>query len=326
MQPSNKEYNVVETFSGIGSQATALKNIGVKAKILNTCEWNLHAIVAYALIHDISIEDKKFDGSKEQLVEYLYSLGISNDGKKSVNKSALQCIEEGALNKLYAAITETNNLVDISKVSGSDLDSDIDILTYSFPCQDLSNVGAFHGYKQGIDRGAGNRSGLLWEIERILFERKKEDMYLPHFLLMENVPALNSPRHKGNFKVWKDQLNELGYYNKQYVLNAKDFGLPQNRERLIMLSILTYNDKDIENELDFYFEHHNLEDNLYRETLGISNTKLCDYLKTNYSNEVYKKKHCHVNLITLSLDEKYGTRIPNLQMIAGISKIWSFPL
>ena len=115
MQPSNKEYNVVETFSGIGSQATALKNIGVKAKILNTCEWNLHAIVAYALIHDISIEDKKFDGSKEQLVEYLYSLGISNDGKKSVNKSALQCIEEGALNKLYAAITETNNLVDIAK-------------------------------------------------------------------------------------------------------------------------------------------------------------------------------------------------------------------
>ena len=242
MSKRDKYYNVVELFSGIGSQAEALRNLGINFRILNTCEWNYHAMMAYALIHESEEDETVFEGTKEDLIQCLLDYGVSNDGKNPINYTGLQNLTESTLRKIYSGIIRTRNLVDISKVEGSTLDDNIDIMTYSFPCQDLSHVGAFHGYKQGIDRDAHNRSGMLWEVERILLERKDEDLYLPHFLLMENVPALNSARHKKNFMEWQKQLEELGYYNKQFLLNAKDFGLPQNRERLLMLSILTYNE------------------------------------------------------------------------------------
>ena len=294
---NSKVFNVVELFSGIGSQAEALSGIGVKYNILNTCEWNFHAMIAYSLIHGIKVEEQPFSGTKSDLVDYLIEAGISNDGKSPINRTGLQSINEATLKKIYDGLFSTRNLVDISKVSGENLADDIDILTYSFPCQDLSNVGAFHGYKSGIDRNAHNRSGLLWEVERVLLERKEKDLYLPHFLLMENVPALNNGRHRKNFEEWQAQLNGLGYYNKQYLLNAKDFGLPQNRERLLMLSILTYNDEDIEKILKSYFEEHDLESPAYRDSIGIRKGLLSDFLRTDYSIRKYleEAEECQPN-------------------------------
>lgn len=288
-----KVYRVIELFSGIGSQAEALKNIDIDFEILNTCEWNVHALSAYNIIHNCQCCNTKYDYTdytKKELVKELLNLGISNDGKVAMTEKSLNAYSFEALTKIHEAIITTKNLVDISKVKGTDLPGKIDIMTYSFPCQDLSNVGAFHGYNKGIDRDANNRSGLLWEVERILIERKKEDYFMPKFLLMENVPALNSQRHKKNFNEWKEQLETLGYYNKEYVLNAKDFGLPQNRERLIMLSIHTYKDEDIKYELDRYFEENNLESAEYRKKLGIKEGELKQFLKTDYRKKLYKKE------------------------------------
>lgn len=283
-----KTFNLIELFSGIGSQVEALNNIGAKVNVLNTCEWNMHSIVAYSVIHDMMDVSATENLTKEELVDYLLNAGISNDGKEPVNIKGLQRLNESALNRIYGAIQSTRNLVDISKVDGKNLAGDIDILTYSFPCQDLSNVGAFHGYKKGIDRDAQNRSGLLWEVERILLERKEADMFLPHFLLMENVPALNSQRHRKNFEEWQHQLEKLGYHNKQYVLNAKDFGLPQNRERLLMLSVLTNGDLDATNAVDEYFTNNDINPKEYLKATGKDKTKLKYFLRTNYTKEKYR--------------------------------------
>ncbi len=285
-----KNIKLVELFSGIGSQLKALENIGQNVSVLNTCEWNIHAFMAYAAIHDMKGKHENVHLSKDEIIDRLVELGVSTDGKEPASKTGLQTYNEECLKKIYATVESTRNLVDISKVSGESLSGDIDIMTYSFPCQDLSNVGALHGYNKGIDRNAGSRSGLLWEVERILLERQKKDLYLPHFLLMENVPALNSQRHIKNFEEWQRQLNSLGYYNKQFLLNAKDFGLPQNRERLLMLSVLTNGDPDVEKLVKQFFNNNKLQPNEYLKKQGKGNLKLKDYLKTDYSISKYYKE------------------------------------
>jgi DNA (cytosine-5)-methyltransferase 1 len=134
-------------------------------------------------------------------------------------------------------VQRTKNLTNIEKINGVDIVDGIDLMTYSFPCQDLSNMGAIHGYNNGIDKDKKSRSGLLWQVDRILFEKDKSGGKMPRYLLMENVPSLLSDRHKDNFNLWKQQLNDLGYYNKEYLINSRDLGIPQNRQRLIMLSV-----------------------------------------------------------------------------------------
>ena len=282
-----REFKVVELFSGIGSQVEALRNLDVNVNIMNTCEWNWHTFMAYSIIHNMEGDESNVTLAKEDIVDKLIEIGISNDGKAPVTKKALQSFKEYTLKKIYATVESTKNLVDISRVKGEDLPNEIDLMTYSFPCQDLSNVGAFHGYNKGIDRDADNRSSLLWQVERILYERKEADMYLPHFLLMENVPSLNSARHRNNFEEWQRHLRELGYYNKQYLLNAKDFGLPQNRERLLMLSVFTDNDIDVEKEVIRFFDQVELSAENYAIERGKANSKLKDFLRTDYSKEKY---------------------------------------
>lgn len=105
------------------------------------------------------------------------------------------------------------------------------ILTYSFPCQDLSLA----GNGKGMKKGSGTRSGLLWEVERILDECAGE---LPHVLLMENVPQVIGKKNIEDFQLWRDKLEKLGYSNYVQLLNAKDYGIPQNRERCFMVSVL----------------------------------------------------------------------------------------
>ena len=130
----------------------------------------------------------------------------------------------------YNAIHGTNHRTkDITKTKGSEYGK-IDLLTYSFPCQDISIAGK----QAGFSKGSGTRSGLLWEVERILKEMK----YLPKVLLMENVRNLVSEKHMPDFQEWIKELERLGYSNYWKILNAKDYGIPQNRERVFMVSIL----------------------------------------------------------------------------------------
>ncbi|WP_337902598.1 DNA (cytosine-5-)-methyltransferase [Mesomycoplasma ovipneumoniae] len=106
----------------------------------------------------------------------------------------------------------------------------IDIFTYSFPCQDLST--------QGLQKGLNpsTRSGLLWQIKRIL-ENNLDN--LPKVLLLENVKNLASQKFRAEFNNWINFLKTLGYKSKWKILNSTDFGSSQNRQRVFMVSWLT---------------------------------------------------------------------------------------
>lgn len=233
-----KKIKIVELFSGIGSQAQALKNLGYDVEVAATCEWDIHAFVGYDTIHNgCSLDGSVVDMTRDQLLDELSKYTLSNNGKAPLSNRTLVQYPTEFLKRVLSAIKKTRNLVDISKVSANQIPNCIDLMTYSFPCQDLSNVGAFHGYTKGIDKDCGSRSSLLWQVGRILSEMKADNRRLPRMLLMENVPTLLSNRHKKNFDMWIQDLEELGYKSKYFLLNAKNFGTPQNRSRLLMLSI-----------------------------------------------------------------------------------------
>ena len=186
---------------------------------------------------------------------------------------------------MYAAIDRTKNLVSITDVKGKDLPDDIDLLTYSFPCQDLSVAGYWHGNKGGIDRNANNRSGMLWEVERILLERQELNLELPKMLLMENVSNILATRNIENFNDWQNSLSKMGYYNEVFTLNASNFGIPQKRVRTYMLSVLCKTKKERINVEKFFFEN-----NLERHFFGKKMKKLENFIKLDYSNSIYKKE------------------------------------
>ena len=125
--------------------------------------------------------------------------------------------------------------MDITKVHAEDLEIvDVDnytyIMTYSFPCQDLSIAGK----RKGMSKDDKTRSGLLWEVERIL----KECDNLPQVLLMENVSLVHSEDNVSDFKDWIYFLEKLGYSNYYQDLNSSLYGVPQSRERCFMVSVL----------------------------------------------------------------------------------------
>ena len=249
-----KQYNIVEFFSGIGSQARALENIGIKKNVLATCEWDMHAFIAYDAIHESTENLEQTESlTKEELIEFLSQFTLSHDGKTPMSYKTLCSYDVEILRRMYSAIVRTKNLVDISCVTGDKMPNKIDILTYSFPCQDLSNVGAFHGYNKGIDKDSGSRSSLLWQVGRILFEMKQGAKQLPRYLLMENVPTLLSERHFPNFEMWIEQLNELGYISHYVRVNARHYGIPQNRPRLLMLSVYVGDNIEKEKAIKKYF-------------------------------------------------------------------------
>lgn len=256
-----KIYNIVELFSGIGSQARALKNIGININVQATCEWDLHAFIAYDAIHE-SYESlpEAMSLNKKQLLAILSKYTLSNNGKEPMNYQTLRGYSETVLRRMLSAIKRTRNLVDINRVHGEQMPDNTDILTYSFPCQDLSNVGAFHGYNKGIDIDSGSRSSLLWQVGRILTEMKSLGKVLPRYLVMENVPTLLSPRHKENFEKWINELEEVGYISKYMPVNARNYGLPQNRPRLLMMSVFVGNNETLKKEIKTFFDSWGLDE------------------------------------------------------------------
>lgn len=129
--------------------------------------------------------------------------------------------------------------MDITKVHAEDLNicdtaAFTYLLTYSFPCTDLSVAGK----QAGMSKGSGTRSGLLWEVERILTEIRESNGELPQILFMENVPQVHSKKNIDDFNKWLDFLESLGYTNYLDDLNAKNYGVAQNRNRCFMFSFL----------------------------------------------------------------------------------------
>ncbi|MCE7782321.1 DNA (cytosine-5-)-methyltransferase [Staphylococcus xylosus] len=277
-------FKVIETFSGIGSQSQALKNIGVDYSIEATVEWEIAAIYAYDIIHNGSQDLKNYrHHTKQSIIEALAKYNISNDGKVPITSRGINSMSMSHLKAVLAAIDRSNNLVDITKVAAEDL-PDADLLTYSFPCQDLSISGNWHKNEGGIDRNANNRSTLLWQIERILIDLENSNKPLPKFLLMENVSNILSNKHIKNFNEWCTFLEGLGYINQVYTLDARNFGVPQSRIRTYMISVLA-TDHEVVLELQNYFFCNNLED--YQVEYEDMNS-LKDYLRLDYSNDVYR--------------------------------------
>lgn len=224
-----KRLRVFEAFAGIGAQATALARIGIDYEIVGISDWFTDAIICYDAIHckDEPIPELP---SKEEQIEYLHNFEFSKD---SVHPSKIDKLDTEYLEKLYIANKRTKNMGSITKLKAADM-PECDLLVYSFPCQDLSTGGKGLGMK----KGSGTRSGLLWEIERILSELNEEDR-LPEYLLLENVKTIMSKSNEVDLKEWLSFLEKLGYINDEcMILNALDFAVPQDRERAFIVSHL----------------------------------------------------------------------------------------
>lgn len=158
-------------------------------------------------------------------------LGIPHEvvGISEIDKYAIQSYE--------AIFGKTKNYGDICIVTRLDY---ADLWTYSFPCQDISVA----GNQKGISEGT--RSGLLYQVQRLL-EVAKEEGTLPKYLLLENVKNLVGKKFKSQFDNWLFYLDQLGYDTYWQVLNAKNYGIPQNRERVFAISIR----KDLNQKYEF---------------------------------------------------------------------------
>lgn len=219
---------VFEAFAGYGSQRMALRNLGVPHEVVGISEIVEDAILAYAAIHTDLLSDS--DGwtpqlSDSEMVGYLESVNVPLDYKTFENRARL--LKKDALRLLYRANRLAKNFGDIKRIVPESL-PDFDLFTYSFPCQDISVA----GYQRGLDSDSGTRSSLLWECCKII-ETKR-----PRYLMMENVKNLVGTNHRRNFSEFLRYLEKLGYTNCWNILNARDFGVPQNRERVFCISSL----------------------------------------------------------------------------------------
>lgn len=226
----NKKLRVFEAFAGYGSQRMALRNIGIPFEIVGISEIEGEVIRSYAAIHTDFLEQRKninenVSLDKEDLISYLEELNVPLDYKTFENRASKMKLEQ--LKEMYLANKLINNYGDITKITPEDL-PDFDLFTYSFPCQDISVA----GYQNGLNESSGTRSSLLWECCKII-ETKK-----PKYLMMENVKNLVGCNHKANFLKFLQYLESIGYKNRWAVLNAKDYGVPQHRERVFCISIL----------------------------------------------------------------------------------------
>lgn len=141
-------------------------------------------------------------------------------GWSEIDKYAIQ-----AHNALFPQWA-TRNYGDISKIDWSQV-PDFDLFTYSFPCTDISNA----GQQQGFEEGSGTRSSLLWECRKAIVVKR------PKYLMLENVKALVCKKFLPLLNKWIKDLEDYGYYSTWQVLNAKNYGIPQNRERVFLISI-----------------------------------------------------------------------------------------
>lgn len=173
---------MIELFAGIGSQAKALKRLGVDFEHYRVCEFDKYAIKSYNAVHGTDF------------------------------------------------VTSDITQITANDLSIVDTDKYCYMMTYSFPCQDLSLAGK----QKGMAKGDNTRSGLLWEVERLLNECSE----LPQVLLMENVTQVHGKKNADHFNEWIKFLESKGYSNYWKDLNAKNFGIPQNRNRTFMVSVL----------------------------------------------------------------------------------------
>lgn len=225
---------VFEAFSGIGTQNMALKNINISYEVVATSEIDINAIKAYSYIHHSDKINSRFIfPSLDEIKKFLLKKNIGNLGAEQLELLSFEEISD-----IYKFCILNKNIGDISKIDLNEV-PEHDLFTYSFPCQDLSTFGT----RMGCEENSGTRSSLLWSCKKII-ECKK-----PKYLLLENVKNLIGKTHIKNFEKWLNFLTEQGYKNYFNVLDSCDYGIPQRRKRIFVVSILPTNNEKI----DFIF-------------------------------------------------------------------------
>lgn len=213
---------VLECFSGVGSQSMALKNIGVNFEVVGIMEIDKYGLLAYSAIHNDSLDDLPSE-TDEYMYQYLRSKNVGTNfstGKNELPKRG------NKLREIYVADIKSKNLGDVTLIDVDDIPNH-DLMTYSFPCKNIS----VEGKQDSFEEGSGTQSSLIWECKKIISAKK------PKFLMMENVMNIVSKRHKPQFDIWCKWLEDEGYTNYWKVYNGNDFGVPQSRDRVIMISI-----------------------------------------------------------------------------------------
>lgn len=229
-------------FSGIGCQERGFENSNLfDVEVVNTSEINKEAVLSYAVIH-CGLTQEMVDTyteypSREEMVRQLkeINLGYEPEKNKYYDWDKLARRKTNDIEKYWLACKLSGNLGDISKITEMPY---ADLWTCSFPCTDVSVAGKM----KGLSPDTSTRSSLLWENIRLL-KRAKDDGTLPKYLMFENVKNLVSKKFIDDFNNLLEVLDELSFNSYWRVLNAKDCGIPQNRERVFVISIR----KDIDN-------------------------------------------------------------------------------
>lgn len=279
-----EKITVNELFSGIGAQVSALERLGIPFEIKHTSDIDHNAVLSYASIHcgltEELINTYAEYPTREEMARQLTEINLGYDFQKNKPYNWCRFVNSKSkeLEKYWLANKLSRNLGDISKLEHLDY---ADFWTYSFPCTDISVAGKQEGIKQGQ-----TRSGLLYEVQRLL-ERANKMLALPKYLMLENVKNLVGKKFKPQFDEWVAWLDELGYNTYWKVLNAKDYGVPQNRERVFAISIR----KDIDDgKFEFPQPFDNgvrlkdvLEDNV-DEKYYLTDTMIRGFIKHNESH------------------------------------------
>ncbi|AVP49100.1 DNA (cytosine-5-)-methyltransferase [Williamsoniiplasma luminosum] len=274
---------VFETFAGIGSQHKALQilkeNKYLDYEISATSEWDMWANISYNAIHHHN-KNIASNLSDQEINDFLLKFHHSNDSKELAKPEFVLKQTRQVREMLYSSIINANNLGSILNITGKQLveqtKGGVDLITYSFPCQDLSMAGKNKGMKKGDE----TRSGLLWQIERIINELDKLNK-LPRYLLLENVMNMIQSQHKEQYLEWMNFLNQKGYETKTYNLNAADFGIPQKRKRIFALSVFKGESQKtkIDSEVIVFNDIKDISKNLAIDK------KIEDLLKVDYQNK-----------------------------------------
>lgn len=296
-----KEISLVSLFSGIGAFEKSLTQLGVKSNIENFAEVDIDAILSYAAVHIPNFEDVEFEyDTEENIRNWLMKRNIGFDFAKG--KSKIPKLKKDKLYKLYKASVLGKNLGDVSLIKHEK--RDIDLIVGGSPCQDFSVAGKLKGStwsckecgheynpleqhyskrsfcpKCNSDKLDKTRSSLLVEYLRAVREIK------PKYFVYENVKNIKGKGFISMFNLFEKELEEYGYKTYNEVLNSKNFGIPQNRERVFVVGIRN----DIEKEFEFNMGFN-------------SNIKLKDVLE-NSVDEKYYIKNERANILIEKLKE-----------------------
>lgn len=223
--------------------------------------------------------------------------------------------------KSYNAIHGTNfETSDITKITAKDLgivdtDKYTYICCYSFPCQDLSLAGK----QRLMAKGSGTRSSLLWEVERLLNECEE----LPQILLMENVTQVHGTKNKAHFDEWIAFLESKGYRNYWKDLNAKNFGIPQNRNRCFMVSVLGDYTYEFPKEFPLTLRlkdmlEKNVDEKFYLSDVAIQGRLQSNFRQYNLEKSLINEKEVHPAI--LARYEGAPTLLKEPRLIGGIGE------